>query len=68
VAMTRPGQLLQAITQPLGSPTEDPKNSHHIDQDHNDDDFDSNLVGVTIHNLSQSGTILEQSDLYDENN
>ena len=47
---------------------ENPKNPRHTDQDYNDDGFDSNLIGVTIHNLSQSGTVLEQSDHSDETN
>jgi hypothetical protein len=50
------------------SPMEDPKNPHHTDWDHNNDDFDLSLVIVTIHNLSQGGTILEQLDHFDENN
>jgi len=53
---------------PSRSPIEDPKNLCHNDWDHNDDNFGSNLVGVTIHNLSQGGTILEQLDYSDESN
>ena len=51
-ATTRPIQLLQAITPPFGSPTKDLKNPRNTDRDCNDDNFNSNLVGVTIHNLS----------------
>jgi hypothetical protein len=47
---------------------EDLKSPHHTDWDHNNDDFDLSLVIVTIHNLSQGGTILEQLDHFDENN
>jgi hypothetical protein len=47
---------------PFGSLTE----THHTDRDHSDDGLNSNLVGVTIHNLSQGGTVLEQSDHSDE--
>ena len=36
-----------------------PKNLHHIDQDHGDDSLDSNLARVTIHNLSQGSIVLE---------
>jgi hypothetical protein len=68
VATTRPIQLLQAIMPPLGSPMENPKNPCHTDWDHNNDNSNLNLVGVTIHNLSQGGTILEQSDHSDESN
>jgi len=46
---------------------EDSQNPHETDQDYNNDNFDSNLVGVTIHNLSQGITILEKSDYSDEN-
>ena len=53
--MTRKTQLLQATTLPFGSLTEDSQNPHQIDRDRSDDDFDLNLVGVTIHNLSQGG-------------
>ncbi|CAD6212108.1 unnamed protein product [Miscanthus lutarioriparius] len=42
------------------------ENPRHTDWDPHDDDFSSNLVEVTIHNLSQGGTILEQSNSSDE--
>ena len=41
---------------------ENPKNPHHTDWNHSDDGLNLNLVRVTIHNLSQGGTVLEQSD------
>jgi hypothetical protein len=47
--------------------TEDSQNPHQTDQNRSDDDFDLNLIRVTIHNLSQGGTILERSDYSDEN-
>ena len=46
---------------------EDSQNPSQTDWDHSNDDFNSNLVGVTIHNLSQGGTVLEKSDYSDEN-
>lgn len=52
VATTHLVKLLQAIAPPLKSPTEDPKSPRHTDWDHNDDDFNLSLVGVTIYNLS----------------
>ena len=51
---------------PFGSPTENPKDPHHTNGDHSNDGLDLNLVGVTIHNLSQSGIVLEQSDHSDK--
>jgi len=59
MATTRSIQPLQAIMSPSGSPMENPKNPCHTDRDHHNDDFGSNLVGVTIHNLSQGGTVLD---------
>ena len=41
---------------------------HNSDQSHwecNNDDFDPHLVGVVIHNLSQGGTLQEESDVSD---
>jgi hypothetical protein len=64
--MTRLIQPLWAITLFFGSPTKKPKNPRHTDGDHHNDDCGSNLVGVTIHNLSQGSTVLEQSDYSDE--
>jgi hypothetical protein len=52
----------------FGSPTENLKKPSHNDRDHSVDGFESNLVGVTIHNLSQGDTVLEQSDHSDEGN
>jgi hypothetical protein len=64
--MTHLIQPLQVVMPPSRSPMENPKNLCHTDRDHCDDDFGSNLVGVTIHYLSHSGTIPEQSDYSDE--
>jgi hypothetical protein len=52
----------------LESPMEDPKTPCHTDRDHSDDGSDLNLVGVTIHNLSQGDTVLDQLDYSDEKN
>ena len=61
--MTTHGETLsQATVEPTEPPTEDPKNPDQTDWDCSDDDFDSNFVEVTIHNISQGGTILEKSD------
>ena len=63
---TNLNQPLQAVMLPSGSPMEKPKNSCHTDRDHYDDDFGSSLVRFTMHNLSQSGTVLEQLDYSEE--
>lgn len=49
---TRQAQLLQATVQPTEPPTEDPQDPDQTDWDCCDDDFESNLVGVTIDYLS----------------
>ena len=54
--------------QPTEPPMEDPQNPDQTNQDCGDDDFDLNLIRVTIHNLSQGGTVLEKSDNSDDNN
>jgi hypothetical protein len=68
MAMTHRAQLLQAIIQPSEPPMEDPRNPNQIDQDCSDKDFDLDLVGVTIHNLSEGSTVLEGSNDSDDNN
>jgi hypothetical protein len=56
------------MMQPTESPTKDPQNQDQTDWDCGDDDFDLNLVRVTIHNLSQGGTVMEKSNDSDDYN
>jgi hypothetical protein len=66
-ATTRQTQLRQAVLLPFEPPTEDSRTARQTDWGHSDDDFGLNLVGVTIHNLSQGGTVLEELDYSDNN-
>lgn len=68
MATTRQTQFLQAMMQPTEPPTKDPQNPDQTDRDCGDDNFDLNLIGVTIHNLSLGGTVLEKSEDSDDNN
>jgi hypothetical protein len=54
------------MMQPTESPTKDPQNLDQTDWDCGDDDFDLNLVRVTIHNLGQGGTVMEKSNDSDD--
>jgi hypothetical protein len=51
-AMTRQIQLLWVVSLPSEPPTEDLQSPYQTDRDYHDDDFSSNLIRVTIHNLS----------------